>query len=117
MNISLTILCVIAVLFAVVAAFLGRDDVENGVIFPWQIVASCAIGFLITHGQYYLTTYAWMYERLMGDGVAGMVLSAVIAFFVEAGVAGLTAVPQDALHRYQRPRQTCQQSLLRQTPG
>jgi hypothetical protein len=40
MNISLTIICTIAVLLAVAAAFLGQDDVENGVIFPWQFIAS-----------------------------------------------------------------------------
>jgi len=45
MNISLTIICAIAVLLAIATAFLGQDDVENGVIFPWQVIFSMRYRF------------------------------------------------------------------------
>ena len=89
MNISLTIICAIAVLLATATAFLGQDDVENGVIFPWQFIASCVIGFLITHGEYYLPTYVWMYGHLAGDGFAGKFLSACVAALAETFLACL----------------------------
>lgn len=98
MNISLTIICVIAVLLATAAAFLGRDDVENGVILPWQFIASCAIGFLITHGAYYLPTFTWMYGHLAGDGFAGGFLSACVAALAETFVASLPMFAGIALH-------------------
>jgi|GEM_PF-1797928 len=98
MNISLTIICAIAVLLAIATAFLGQDDVENGVIFPWQFIASCVIGFLITHGEYYLPTFAWMDGNLAGDGFAGKLLSACVAALAETVVACLPMLAGIVLH-------------------
>ncbi len=98
MNISLTIICTIAVLLATVTAFLGQDDVEHGVIFPWQFIASCVIGFLITHGEYYLPTFAWLYGYLADDGFAGGFLSACVAALAETCVASLPMLAGIALH-------------------
>jgi len=98
MNISLTIICVFAVLLATAAAFLGQDDVENGEIFPWQFIASCVIGFMITHGEYYLPTFAWMYCHLADDGFAGGILSACVAALAETFVACLPMLAGIALH-------------------
>ena len=98
MNISLTIICAIAVLLATATAFLGQDDVENGVIFPWQFIASCVIGFLITHGEYYLPTYVWMYGHLAGDGFAGKFLSACVAALAETFLACLPMLAGIALY-------------------
>ena len=98
MNISLTILCAIAVLLSTACAFLGRDDAEYGVIFPWQFISSYVIGFLITHGEYYQMAYAWMYLHLIGDGAAGMLVSAGFASAVETIVASLPMLAGIALH-------------------
>jgi len=98
MNISLTIICGIAVLLAMATAFLGQDDVKNGVIFPWQFIASCVIGFLITHGEFYLPTFAWMYRHLDGDGIAGTLLSACVAALAETFVACLPMLAGITVH-------------------
>jgi len=98
MNISLTIIGVFAVLLATAAAFLGQDDVENGEIFPWQFIASCVFGFMITHGEYYLPTFAWMYGHLADDGFAGGILSACVAALAETCVASLPMFAGIALH-------------------
>ena len=98
MNISLTILCAIAVLLSMACAFLGRDDIEHGVIFPWQFISSFVIGFLITHGEYYQLAYAWMHARLIGDGAAGMIVSAAFASVIEAAVASVPMLAGIALH-------------------
>ncbi|KQV59303.1 MULTISPECIES: hypothetical protein [unclassified Duganella] len=98
MNISLTIICTIAVALATAIAFLAQDDVKNGVIFPWQFIASCVIGFLITHGEYYVPTFAWMYGHLADDGIAGGFLSACVAALAEICVASLPMLAGIALH-------------------
>jgi len=98
MNISLTILCVIAVLFAMAGAFLAQDDVERGAIFPWQYIGSIGIGFLITHGEYIQKAYAWIYADLVGDGIAGIIVGAGFASLVETGVASLPMLAGIALH-------------------
>ena len=98
MNISLTILCAIGVLVSMVCAFLGRDDVETGVIFPWQFIVSGATGFLITHGEHFLTAYAWLHVWLMDDGAAGVVVSAVFAGIVEIAVACLPMLAGAGVH-------------------
>jgi len=98
MNISLTILCAIAVLLSMACAFLGQDDIEHGVIFPWQFISSSVIGFMMTHGEYYQMVYAWMYARLISDGAAGMIVSAGFASAVETAVASLPMLAGIALH-------------------
>lgn len=98
MNTSLTILCAIAVIIAMAGAFLGKDDVENGSVLPWQFIGSFALGLLITHGEYYQAAYTWMHARLIGDGAAGMIVSAGFACVVEAFVASPPMLGGAALH-------------------
>jgi hypothetical protein len=54
--------------------------------------------FLITHGEYYLPTFEWMYGHLADDGFAGKFLSACVAAVAEASVANLPMLTGIALH-------------------
>lgn len=89
MNISLTFFCVIGIALAMATAILALDDIEDGVVFPWQLIASFMIGLCITHGQFLGPVYTWMIARLGGDGLAGAAMSALAAISAEAGMAGL----------------------------
>lgn len=89
MNISLTIFCVTGIALSMATAMLALDDIEDGVVFPWQLIASFMIGACITRGQCLGAVYAWMIMRLSGDGLAGTAMSALAAIFAEAGMAGL----------------------------
>lgn len=89
MNISLTFFCVIGIALAMATAILALDDIEDGVVFPWQLIASFMIGLCITHGQFLGPVYTWMIAHLGGDGLAGAAMSALTAISAEAGMAGL----------------------------
>lgn len=89
MNISLTFFCVIGIALAMAKAILALDDIEDGVVFPWQLIASFMIGLCITHGQFLGPVYTWMIMRLGDDGLAGAAMSALAAIFAEAGMACL----------------------------
>lgn len=89
MNISLTIFLVIAVLLAMATAILAMAALEDGVVFPWQFLASYALGLCITHGQYFELVHRWMGARLVGDGLAGAVLSMLVGACAEGAMAAL----------------------------
>lgn len=98
MNISLTILCSVAVTLSIAVSFLGQDDVEQGAIFPWHFVGALGLGILITHGECFQKAYSWMYPHLNGDGIAGVVVSSGFATLVEILIASLPMLAGIALH-------------------
>jgi hypothetical protein len=98
MNISLTVLFVIAFALAMTCTWLAISDGFQHEGSISAIVAALVLGFCITHGQYYEATWAWMMHYVGGDGLAGEVVSGAVAFVAEMLVASLPIISTAALY-------------------
>jgi len=100
-NVSLTIICIISVLFATGFAYLGcelvdgcRTDAGFGLM-----AMSLIFGLFITHGEYGGPAYSWSFSYLKGDGISGEVVSGFVGLIVELIVAALPLIAGIGLFR------------------